>query len=544
MSWDNTSLRFKILSVMFISLLIIIAVGLYTAFKLQQTANNFDKLTHTEVYLEEKTLLAHLAFKTQVQEWKNVLLRGHDAKQNSKYWGQFLERQRHVQQQVSELKKELEVANYPELAQIAQSFLSSHKAMGEAYQQGKAEYEAAGFDFKAGDAAVKGIDRAPSDAMNQLGEQLAELTLQTVSLHTKQAARVSTLSFIIIGLSGLAVLVISSIFMDRQCISPINSIVKDIEILADGKLNVKIHLQRKDELGQLANATRKLQQFLLDTVSDLGQSGEQLQRSSQMLNNMSTDLAEGANQQRESSDLVATAIEEMSHSANEVSHNAANTAETTHNTDLTAHSGADAMKLVIGSIQSQVTDISHAGEVVKSLAADSNNVGAVLDVIKGIADQTNLLALNAAIEAARAGEQGRGFAVVADEVRTLAQKTQQSTSEIQAILEKIQGGANNAVSAMEQSQNRTDEVVQQVQTAESLLSEIVTSIGSVNEMNLQIASAAKEQTTVAAEIASLIGRIADVAAQNAHQVDESHQVSSQLDALANDFNQQLKRFVY
>ncbi|GGB19207.1 methyl-accepting chemotaxis protein [Agarivorans gilvus] len=544
MSWDNTSLRFKILSVMFISVLIVIAVGLYTAFKLQQTANDFDKLTHTEVYLEEKTLLAHLAFKTQVQEWKNVLLRGHDAKQNSKYWGQFLERQQYVQQQVSELAQELQSANYPELAQIAQDFLRSHKTMGQAYSQGKAKYEAAGFDFKAGDAAVKGIDRAPSDAMDQLSEKLAALTLENVNRHTAQAAQVSTLSFVIIGISGLGVLLVSFIFMDRQCIQPINSIVKDIEILANGKLNVTIHLQRNDELGKLANATRKLQTFLQDTVSNLGQSGEQLQRSSQMLNSMSHDLAEGANQQRESSDLVATAIEEMSHSANEVSQNAAATADTTHNTDLTAHSGAEAMQRVIGSIQSQVTDISHAGDVVKNLAADSNNVGAVLDVIKGIAEQTNLLALNAAIEAARAGEQGRGFAVVADEVRTLAQKTQQSTSEIQAILEKIQGGANNAVSAMQQSQDRTDEVVQQAQTAESLLSEIVTAIGSVNEMNLQIASAAKEQTTVAAEIASLIGRIADVAAQNAHQVDESNQVSSQLDALANDFTQQLKRFVY
>jgi methyl-accepting chemotaxis protein len=529
---------------MFISLLIVIAVGLYTAFKLQQTANDFDKLTRTEVHLEEKTLLAHLAFKTQVQEWKNVLLRGHDAKQNSKYWGQFLERQQHVQQQVGELAQELQNADYPELAEIAQDFLRSHKTMGEAYRQGKAEYEAAGFDFKVGDAAVKGIDRAPSDAMEQLSEQLAALTLQNVTHHTDQAAQVSTLSFVIIGVSGLAVLVVSFMFMDRQCIRPINSIVEDIEILANGKLNVTIHLKRGDELGKLANATRKLQTFLLDTVGNLGQSGEQLQRSSQMLNSMSHDLAEGANQQRESSDLVATAIEEMSHSANEVSQNAATTADTTHNTDLTAHNGADAMKQVISSIQSQVTDISHAGEVVKNLAADSNNVGAVLDVIKGIAEQTNLLALNAAIESARAGEQGRGFAVVADEVRNLAQKTQQSTSEIQAILEKIQGGANNAVSAMQQSQDRTDEVVQQAQTAESLLSEIVTAIGSVNEMNLQIASAAKEQTTVAAEIASLIGRIADVAAQNAHQVDESNQVSSQLDALANDFNQQLKRFVY
>ncbi|MEE1674749.1 methyl-accepting chemotaxis protein [Agarivorans aestuarii] len=544
MSWDKTSLRFKILSVLVASLVLLMAVAIYTAMHLRETANNFDKLTHNEVHLEEVALLSHIAFKTQIQEWKNVLLRGHDPEQNKKYWDRFQDKQQQVQQQVSKLVSELKQANYPELAKLAEEFLASHKTLGTAYAKGKAEYEAAGFDFKAGDKAVKGIDRAPSKSMSQLSDQLKAITAQQVELNTARAHQVSQISFIIIGISGLLVIFVSFLFMERQCIKPINSLVEDIDVLANGKLNVTVHLERGDELGKLANATRKLQQFLLSTVSDLSQSGEQLHNSSNMLNNMSEDLAKGTHQQRESSDLVATAIQEMSHSANEVSQNAANTADTTHNTDLTAHNGAEAMKQVITSINTQVADISHAGEVVKDLAADTNNVGAVLDVIKGIAEQTNLLALNAAIEAARAGEQGRGFAVVADEVRTLAQKTQQSTSEIQNILEKIQGGANNAVTAMEQSQNRTDAVVEQVETAESLLSEIVTSIGSINEMNLHIASAAKEQTTVAGEIASLIERIADVAAQNSQQVDESNQISGQLNQLADDFNVQLKRFEY
>ncbi|MDO6686559.1 MULTISPECIES: methyl-accepting chemotaxis protein [unclassified Agarivorans] len=544
MSWDKSSLRFKILSVLIASLVLLMAVAIYTALHLKETANNFDKLTHNEVHLEEVALLSHIAFKTQIQEWKNVLLRGHDAEQNKKYWGRFQDKQQQVQQQVTKLVSELEEANYPELARTAKDFLASHKILGSAYAKGKAEYEAAGFDFKVGDKAVKGMDRAPSKSMAELSDKLKAVTAELVEKNTIQAHQVSSITFMIIGISSLLVICISFIFMERECIKPINSLVDDIDLLSDGKLNVTIHLERGDELGKLANATRKLQQFLLLTVSDLTQSGEQLHNSSSMLSNMSEDLAKGTHQQRESSDLVATAIQEMSHSADEVSQTAANTADTTHNTDLTAHNGAQAMKEVITSINSQVADISHAGQVVKDLAADSNNVGAVLDVIKGIAEQTNLLALNAAIEAARAGEQGRGFAVVADEVRTLAQKTQQSTSEIQNILEKIQGGANNAVTAMEQSQSRTDEVVTQVETAESLLSEIVTSIGSINEMNLHIASAAKEQTTVAGEIASLIERIADVAAQNSQQVDESNQISDQLNQLADDFTSQLKRFVY
>ncbi|UPW18331.1 methyl-accepting chemotaxis protein [Agarivorans sp. TSD2052] len=544
MSWDKSSLRFKILSVLIASLILLMAVAIYTAVQLRETAHKFDKLTHTEVHLEEVTLLSHIAFKTQIQEWKNVLLRGHDANQNKKYWGRFQEQQQQVQQMVTTLVSELQASDYPELANIASSFLASHKTMGTAYAKGKAAYEAAGFDYRVGDKAVAGIDRAPSKSMQALSEQLAAITAKRFAENNTQATAVSNISFIIIGISGVLVIFVSFIFMERQCIKPINSLVEDIDVLANGKLNITVNLKRGDELGRLADATRKLQQFLLTTVADLSQSGEQLHSSSGMLNSMSEDLAKGTHQQRESSDLVATAIQEMSHSANEVSQTAANTADTTHNTDLTAHNGAEAMKQVINTINTQVSDISHAGEVVKDLATDTNNVGAVLDVIKGIAEQTNLLALNAAIEAARAGEQGRGFAVVADEVRTLAQKTQQSTSEIQNILEKIQGGANNAVTAMEQSQNRTDEVVQQVETAENLISEIVTSIGSINEMNLHIASAAKEQTTVAGEIATLIERIADVAAQNSQQVDESNQISEQLNALADDFNTQLKRFVY
>ncbi|WP_026971079.1 methyl-accepting chemotaxis protein [Aliagarivorans marinus] len=539
---NTTSLRFKVLLLLFLALLSLTGVALYSAVQLDVASARFEEVSEEEVALNQLALRANIEFKRQVQEWKNVLLRGHDPEQNRKYWQRFQDQQEKVQQLVSELEAGLSAAGFSQQAQIAKQFLNDHRTMGKAYAQGKQEYENANFNFERGDAAVKGIDRAPSKAMDQLSEELSALSTERVTTVINRAESAVTLTYWVIAIVALIMLIGCPLLMDRQFISPLNVLIDHVSTLAKGRLNIQVESKRDDELGRLAKATQTLQQFLQATVSDLRNSGVQLDDASSSLKGMSEDIATGTHQQRESSDLVATAIQQMSHSADEVSQNAATTAETTNDTDQTAAQGSAAMQEVTKSIQQQVEDIASAGEVVKKLAGDTSNVGAVLDVIRGIAEQTNLLALNAAIEAARAGDQGRGFAVVADEVRTLAQKTQQSTTEIQNILEKIQEGANNAVGAMEQSQQRTDEVVDHVSTAEGLLGEIVTAIGSINDMNLQIASAAKEQTTVAGEIANLVERIAEVANQNAEQVEESSQLSSQLHMLADEFNSKLKNF--
>jgi methyl-accepting chemotaxis protein len=181
-------------------------------------------------------------------------------------------------------------------------------------------------------------------------------------------------------------------------------------------------------------------------------------------------------------------------------------------------------------------DVEEVADVIQKLESDSNNIGGVLDVIRGIAEQTNLLALNAAIEAARAGEQGRGFAVVADEVRTLAQRTQQSTEEIQHMIEQLQSGANNAVQAMKLGRDRAESTVQQAMQAGESLDAIKAAVGTITDMNTQIASAAEEQSAVAEEVNRNIINISDVAIKTTENVNETAEASAKLSQMAMQFS--------
>jgi methyl-accepting chemotaxis protein len=189
-----------------------------------------------------------------------------------------------------------------------------------------------------------------------------------------------------------------------------------------------------------------------------------------------------------------------------------------------------------------VADLNKSAEVIKNLADNAANVSSVLDVIRGIAEQTNLLALNAAIEAARAGEQGRGFAVVADEVRTLAQRTQDSTAEIENILDSVKSGADQAVISMDTGQNRSQEVETEITQAAQLLNEIAEMVEEINAKNVQIATASSEQTDVTNSISQLIQNIHGLSEQTHNQVSQTQQVSAKLADLVSQFEQQISRF--
>jgi methyl-accepting chemotaxis protein len=196
----------------------------------------------------------------------------------------------------------------------------------------------------------------------------------------------------------------------------------------------------------------------------------------------------------------------------------------------------------VNGIRSLAENVEEAAGVIHRLEQDSEQIGTILDVIRGIADQTNLLALNAAIEAARAGEQGRGFAVVADEVRTLAQRTQQSTQEIQAMIEQLQEGSRNAVQVMELGRQRTEESVDLSSRAGTSLDAITSAVSRITDMNLQIASAAQEQSTVAEEMARNINQISEVSDETSHGAQQTEDASQQLSQLASELQTLVQQF--
>jgi methyl-accepting chemotaxis protein len=535
----SKSLRLQILAMLGGSMMLILLIALACFNFLSHNVQAYRELLQGPVRASQLIDEANLQFKVQVQEWKNVLLRGKTAVERDKYWAQFEAQERAVQDTLGELGglKSTDASLKSQIDKLRQE----HRDLSGAYRGGRDAFVAAGADSAAGDQAVKGVDRQTSEQMAVLVEQLHALSNAQSTDISQAADRTVLMGTLVMLVSALLVGLLTLWVVNRNVVTPIRMLIDYVARLSEGKFGERVDITRRDELGRLAAAANTLRDFLADTFARLKRSTSDLDTAGGELKAIAALMAQGTHEQFERTDQVATAMTEMSATAQEVARHAADAARAADDADQSAQSGEKVMQSTITTITRMRNEIASTAGVIQRLETDSGRIGKVLEVIRGIADQTNLLALNAAIEAARAGEAGRGFAVVADEVRTLAKRTAESTAEINQIINSVQTGATDAVQAIQGGQARSEESVEQVTQAGETLQRITLAVENIRDMNRQIATAAEEQTSVAEDISRNLTEITAIAVTNQDNVKRTQGASQDLHGLSVGLNDVISR---
>ncbi|TRO32666.1 methyl-accepting chemotaxis protein [Pseudomonas sp. ALS1131] len=336
--------------------------------------------------------------------------------------------------------------------------------------------------------------------------------------------------------------VLAAWIITRQITHPLQDTLGAVRRIAEGDLTATVQVDRRDEMGQLQQGIQHMATTLRELIGGIRDSVTQIASAAEELSAVTEQTSAGANSQKSETDQVATAMHEMSATVQEVARNAEQASQAANQADGQARVGDQVVAEVISQIERLAAEVSRSSEAMNGLQQESDKIGSVMDVIKSVAEQTNLLALNAAIEAARAGEAGRGFAVVADEVRGLAQRTQKSTEEIEALIAGLQSGTQQVAAVMRNSRNLTDSSVELTRKAGDSLGSITQAVSNIQSMNQQIAAAAEQQSAVAEEISRSILSVRDVSEQTATASDETAKSSAELARLGGQLQSLVSRF--
>ncbi|VVO24168.1 methyl-accepting chemotaxis protein [Pseudomonas fluorescens] len=376
------------------------------------------------------------------------------------------------------------------------------------------------------------------DVLLEAGDQLMS---SQIAKRNADSSRAKSMLGIVTALA-LLLGTIAAWSITRQIVIPLQQALKDVDRIAAGDLSQDVDVGRSDELGKLQASMQQMTISLRELIGGLGASITQIASAAEELSAVTEQTSVGVHSQKVETDQVATAMNEMAATVQEVARNAEEASVAAVAADQQAREGDQVVCEAIAQIDRLAAEIGNSTEAMNHLKDESDKIGGVLDVIKSVAQQTNLLALNAAIEAARAGEAGRGFAVVADEVRNLALRTQKSTEEIEGLIVGLQNGTQQVSEAMENSRTLTDSSVELTRRAGASLTSITRTVSTIQLMNQQIATAAEQQSAVAEEINRSVLNVRDISEQTAGASDETAASSVELARLGNELQVMVSRF--
>jgi len=352
-------------------------------------------------------------------------------------------------------------------------------------------------------------------------------------------------SYMLLGVIGaLAILVglLAATVISRMIVGPLRNTVQQAQRVASGDLTYSAASPRRDEVGQLQNAMHDMTESLRNLIGRIGGSVSQIAAAADQLSAVTAQTSAGVQTQRVETEQVATAMHEMAATVQEVARNAEQASNAARQADQQARQGDLVVQDAVGQISNLAGEVNQSAHAIEALHAESGRIGSVLEVIRAVAEQTNLLALNAAIEAARAGEQGRGFAVVADEVRALARRTHDSTEEIEGLIANLQRVAQQAVEQMQSSRGLTQRTVDLANEAGVALGRITESVSTIEQMNQQIAAAAEQQSAVAENISESVTRVRDIGDQSASATEHTASASAELARLGLELQELVRQF--
>ena len=493
-----------------VSLLLLFAAALFGISRLNQALDTY-QTTVAQSFEHERMAAGMLNnFKVQVQEWKNVLLRGKDPAQLTRYWAAFEKQEKAIKDEAQKLVVALPPG---EGRERVQQFSQAHERMGAAYRKGFEAFKAADHDPQAGDKAVAGMDREPSQLLDQAGGLIAKASSEVAERAAKAAQRATTISLVVM-LVVCALGIAGAIAFSRTVVNPLDNAVRVSQAVASGDLTVARQVQGKDEIALLLNALHDMQISLSHVVSNVRNNADSVAAASTEIAQGNNDLSARTEQQASALEETSASMEELSSTVQANAENARTANQLAVNASTVAVQGGDVVAEVVTTM--------------KGIHDSSKKIADIISVIDGIAFQTNILALNAAVEAARAGEQGRGFAVVASEVRNLAQRSADAAKEIKTLIHA--------------SVERVELGTTLVDKAGATMSEVVSAIRRVTDIVAEISAASNEQSLGVSQVGEAITQMDQATQQNAALVEQSAAAADSLKVQAQQLVQAVAVF--